>query len=92
MIALPKESLTVTHLRKLHRQGASETAMVRVAGSLKDLRYLDKRYGITKPREDDEDKLPTLRQLTAAQMNASRRDPKFVSRAERTLAFVEGKI
>lgn len=92
MIALPKESLTVTHLRKLQRQGASQTAMARVAGSLQALRYLDNRYGITKPRENDEAKLPTLRQLTAAQMNASRRGPKFVSRAERTLARMEDKI
>lgn len=84
MTALPllKESLTVTHLRKLHRQGASQQAMARVAGSIEHFRYLDKRYGITRPPETDE--TAPLEGMTAAEALGTRhfrkwlRPPRFV--------------
>lgn len=53
---IPKESLTVTHLRKLHRQGASRTAMNHVAGGEGHFKHLDSRYGITCPPQPEEDK------------------------------------
>lgn len=55
---LLKESLTITHLRKLHRQGASKIAMARVAGTAAQFDYLDKRYGITREPEEDRTAAP----------------------------------
>ena len=45
-----KETMTVTALRQMHRRGASQVALERIAGGAHQLHYLDKKYFITRPR------------------------------------------
>ena len=68
---IPKESLTVTHLRKLHRQGASTTAMHRIAGGEGHFNHLDARYGITCPPQPEEDKPIAKTRTSAASVGES---------------------
>lgn len=50
--------MTITYLRKLHRQGASKTRMAQVAGGSTHFDYLDKRYGITRDVEPERHDTP----------------------------------